>query len=220
MSRSLAPVDRVDRDVYPTPQALADAAVARIRRDWFRDSRAVCSVLDPGAGTGVWGQAALRAWPDAYISGIELREMDHPAGFSTWLDCADFCEFARRAHGYHLTYDLICGNPPFRLAAEFVRASVPLLAHNGVLAFLLRLDYLGSIKRGPFWEQHPPCAVYTVVPRPQFSRGKVGRSDSGEYGIFLWRSRSHAEWGKPARMGWLKWGARWSESELRGGWAI
>ena len=64
-------------------------------------------------------------------------------------------------------------------------------------AFLLRLAFLESVKRRPFWEQHPPAAVYVFTRRPSFTGG---RTDSAAYGWFIWC----AHYGPPV-LRWLEW---------------
>jgi hypothetical protein len=48
--------------------------------------------------------------------------------------------------------------------------------------YLLRLNFLGTVRRKPFWDAYPPTHLFTITPRPRFVNG---RSDTCEYGWFL-----------------------------------
>lgn len=61
--------------------------------------------------------------------------------------------------------DLIVTNPPFSLALEFLEKS---LKEAKTVAYLLRLNFLGSQKRKPFWQQNPPTHQFTLAERPSF----------------------------------------------------
>jgi hypothetical protein len=70
---------------------------------------------------------------------------------------------------------------PTVLPGPGVPAEVISEAHTVV--YLLRLNFLGSAKRKPFWDAHPPTHLLTITPRPSFVNGG---SDSCEYGWFCW----------------------------------
>lgn len=108
-------------------------------------------------------------------------------------------------------YSLIITNPPFSLALAFLQKS---LTEANTVAYLLRLNFLGSRERRPFWQAHRPSHVITLAERPVFvwtcrprkgeKRGcgnsylpeittvcecgrKVGpTTDSVEYAWFIW----------------------------------
>ena len=52
------------------------------------------------------------------------------------------------------------------------------------MAFLLRLAFLESAKRIPFWNEHPCRKVFVLSSRPSFTGD--GRHDSAAYGFFWW----------------------------------
>ena len=76
--------------------------------------------------------------------------------------------------------DLIVTNPPFSLALEFLEKS---LREAEVVVYLLRLNFLGSQKRKPFWEKNPPSHIFVLSKRPSFT-GKG--TDATEYAWFVW----------------------------------
>lgn len=80
--------------------------------------------------------------------------------------------------------DWIITNPPFSLALEFLQKS---LREADNVAYLLRLNFLGSQKRLPFWQAHPPDALLVLSERPCFTED--GKTDSTEYAWFIWSDR-------------------------------
>src|SRR5579864_5598197 len=143
---------RRPQDFYPTPPRLAQKAIDLIPQR-IQPRR----VLDPGAGTGVWGEAARSRWPDAEIDGIDIRdyaEASARAGVKA-SSRANGKPSATRNKAYtnwwtddYLSaqlqggYDLIIGTPPYSQAEKFVRRSIKLLKPEGQLLFLLRLSFL------------------------------------------------------------------------------
>ena len=80
--------------------------------------------------------------------------------------------------------DVIITNPPFSLTEEFIRKSLSELAPDGTMAYLQRVNFLGSKKRVPFWaEVGFPNKTPVIIPRPRFVNGG---SDSCEYCWFIW----------------------------------
>lgn len=97
-------------------------------------------------------------------------------------------------------YDVILGNPPYRLAQAFLDRS---LAMSTWVVFLLRVNFLGSEDRSDFMRTHAPD-LYVLPNRPSFKRplrvlktveqeqskrrrprGK-NQTDSIEYAWFCW----------------------------------
>lgn len=76
--------------------------------------------------------------------------------------------------------DLIVTNPPFSLALPFLEKS---LKEAGTVIYLLRLNFLGSQQRRPFWQANQPTHLFTLAKRPSFT-GKG--TDATEYAWFVW----------------------------------
>lgn len=77
--------------------------------------------------------------------------------------------------------DLIITNPPFTLAKEFLKKS---LAESDCVCYLLRINYLGSKIRKPFWKEiGTPNKLLVLSKRPSFIKGKT---DATEYAWFCW----------------------------------
>jgi len=76
--------------------------------------------------------------------------------------------------------DLIMGNPPFSKAQQFIEHALP---RCNTLIFLLRLNFMGAVKRHNFWKENPPSKLYVLSNRPSFNgRG----TDSCDYGWYVW----------------------------------
>lgn len=87
-------------------------------------------------------------------------------------------------YDFEQKFDLIITNPPFSLTREFLEKSRSELNPGGVIAYLQRLNYLGSDKRVPFWKSFgTPDKLGVLTPRPRFTNDG---SDSCEYGWFIW----------------------------------
>ena len=142
-------------------------------------------VLEPCAGTGAIVLACRQQWPTATIDAVELDAdrcaeiigADH-ALCRNWFDVP-----------WESRHSLIITNPPFKLALEFINRSLELA---DTVAMLLRLNFLGSQKRAPFWRTHP-CGVYVLPRRPSFTEDN--RTDSTEYAWFVWGNGHANRWG-------------------------
>ena len=161
-------------DHYQTPAAHIDMALDLV-------SGTPATILDPGAGDGAWGTAARQRWPVARIIGVEVRDVPCPPGYDEW-HTGPFEVLAPALPGV----DLVVGNPPYRVAEQFVRRSLALLNEGGQLVFLLRLAFLESRvrTRGLFREQ-PPALVSVCAARPIFYGD--GRNGADAFAFFVWR---------------------------------
>jgi SAM-dependent methyltransferase len=177
-------------DHYPTPAPHVRATLGLI-------DATPSTILDPGAGSGVWGQHCRTAWPDATITGVELRSVAPASGYDVWrTDNFLTTPFKRRQ-----TFDLIVGNPPFKLAESFVRRSLSLLAPGGTLIFLLRLAFLETQGRvRGLWRCAPPRHVAVYATRPSFLGNGSRDTDGTAYAAFLWQQG----WCGVPTIGWLE----------------
>jgi hypothetical protein len=129
---------RVENDFYPTPAPVIDQISKRIR--WEK----VESLYEPCKGGG----AILDAIPE-YIS-------------TDWAEIAEERDyFLQDLH----PVTLVLTNPPFNQAQEFLARS---LGHAETVIYLLRINFLGSAKRRPFLQAHPPTHLYVLSERPSF----------------------------------------------------
>lgn len=176
---------RIPNDHYPTPPKLCKAALLTLPGHLALKP---IRVLDPGAGSGAWGQAAREIMhADTNIGGIDIRDIDIPGGYTYWKPRTDFLELPDADPFYRP--DLIIGNPPYQKAEEFVRKSLGMLKLGGHCLFLLRLAFLESKKRQDLYKNLPPQKVTVLVERPSFTTNRHGKAgtDSDAYGLFLWQ---------------------------------
>lgn len=145
-------------ELYPTPPALVKALLEKITIPEG------ATFLEPCFGTG------------AIYNQVDLPERDkYYAEITQGIDYLT-TEFE--------PVDLIITNPPFSLAKEFLIKSLSEIKPTGVIIYLLRLNYLGSVDRLPFWEEVGyPDKVLVATPRPSFTDGG---SDACEYAWFCW----------------------------------
>ena len=180
-------MERIPLDAYYTPDAVARACVATLGRD------ASARCWEPHAGGGAFVRALCEAGALVTASDInpDAPGLADPSAVASFV--GDFLTYAPVGDN---APDWIVGNPPFNDAEAHIRHA---LAHATVgVAFLLRLAFLETQIRYPFWTAHPPAEVYVFSRRPSFTGGKT---DSCPYGWFIWR-RGHTA---PPRLGWLQW---------------
>jgi predicted RNA methylase len=187
-TKELRPRDKADH--YPTPYELCRAALNIIP-----DTESITTVLDPGAGAGVWGEQARKRWPNIYLTGVEMDNKWKQNGVYDQWKQSDFLSF-------HLdsmrppVYDLIMGNPPYgvnadgtrdrNLAEKFIRIGWDELREGGYMCLLLRMGFRAGQKRTKrFWPKHPLKDFYVLGRRPSFTGDQ--RTDATEYAIYLWQ---------------------------------
>jgi len=172
---------RDDLDRYYTPHRLARALVARLAVDeWQRGSGVV---LEPHAGGCAFVDALDAHGCPLYVHDIDPTSRavtDRGAIVRSFLD--PWPDDLPRP-------DWIVGNPPYDAAGEHTVRALS-LARVGV-AFLLRLAFLETKRRIPFWRGPGACLrrVYVLAERPSFvsTVTAAGSTDSAAYGFFVWR---------------------------------
>lgn len=140
-----------------------------------------CLVHDPAAG------------------GCDLYEMSYPKilkefGFE-YILTSDIREDSRAEYKgkNYLTEnnpknrDLIITNPPFDCSVEFTQEALTNVKDNGLVVMLQRLNWLGTKKRKPFWDNAPLKQIYVHHKRPGFDPEKPNKTDSIEYAHFVFQ---------------------------------
>lgn len=195
MSRARAAANRIPQDGCQTPAPLARAICQRL----FQTLAPPGLIVEPSAGTGAFVDAAKATWPNAPILAVEIesryRAALQRAGAAggnvivgDWVAVAPglFQHVQARA----IPPRLVLGNPPYRKAQAHIEAALDWLRPGDHLAFLLRVNFLGSKKRVAFWERPGLLWMATITPRPSFTRGGT---DGTEYGVFVWRQGFRGE---------------------------
>lgn len=178
-------------DFYPTPERFIQAAL----RDLSGEGLVPKTILDPGAGSGAWGEVARKIWPLAHIMGVESRMVGAPPVYDGWRN-EDF-----RLFDAPHQFDLVMGNPPYKYAEEFLRLCLQMLADGGSMVFLLRLAFLEGQDRGlELWSrpQFKPVQILVCSERPSFTVD--GHTDATAYGLFYWRKG----WRGETKLTWMK----------------
>jgi hypothetical protein len=175
---------RSPADNYPTPawvvhRLLEEVALPNGR--W----------LEPGVGNGDIVRAVHQKMEGAQFTGFDIRHTKFMKAAELQPELGDyFVGNLLKPEGRLLDiasgekFAVAIGNPPFRLAAEFIDFS---LHYAHTVAMLLRLNYLGSDTRAAF--MHRLCPDVFVLPnRPSFRPSKRGllTTDSIEYAWFVW----------------------------------
>ena len=161
---------RTNGEFY-TPDALALAICCTLDRFLVKPR----SILEPGCGGGAFLRAARKTWPRADLRGVDLAPACRGPGLVGRMDL------------FSLTwsYEMILGNPDFGCAEKIVRHCLGLLSPGGYLAFLLRLNMLGGLGRASLYAEHPLWLFQPIAGRPSFTAD--GKTDSSDYGLFVWR---------------------------------
>ena len=156
-------------------------------------------VLDPGAGSGVWGKAIKERYTNTSLVGVELQHLTMPEGYALWLSGYDFLD---QTIDYG-NFDLVIGNPPYSLAEEFLERSYNMLNPGGWLVFLLRLSFLESHKRfSKYYQDYTsmkPFSIWVSTRRVSFTGNR--KSDNTAYMVGAWRK----DWGVYNTNTYLKW---------------
>ena len=98
-----------------------------------------------------------------------------------------------------LKADMVITNPPYNLAVDIINKSMEVVRPMGWVVMLLRLNFLGSQRRGRWYKNQMPHSVFTHSKRPGFypdnwrelmpHLDKKG-TDSCEYAHFVWQKVS------------------------------
>jgi hypothetical protein len=140
------------------------------------------SILDPGAGPGIWGTVARGIWPNALIHGIDIQEQPKPEAYDRY-------EIGRFPGDWSTTgYDMVVGNPPFNQANTFVEESMRRLRPGGWLMFLLRLQYCtGSWRRDNLYHNYPLFLYGVYSRRISWRADGKRKTPPRDHALFIWQ---------------------------------
>jgi len=167
---------REEYDFYPTPRSAVDPFL----KEFILNPESLLGVLECCAGDG----AIIKAIQD-YCSNVIVEACEIQPRFESDLRkltnavyIEDFTKFDPDG------YDLIISNPPFNQAEEIITHALENTGGFTEIAMLLRLGFLETKIRKPFWDKHPLTQLYVLSKRPSFI-GR-GRTDSSAYGWLVW----------------------------------
>jgi len=133
-------------------------------------------IIEPAAGDGAIARMLIGRFYQ--VIALEIREAERDK--LEWICPYMICDFLETDKFYNWQGSYV-GNPPFSLAYEFAKKCVESPAVY--VALLLRLSFLGSIKRAAFNNAHPPTALLIIAPRPSFTNGG---NDQVDVAWFIW----------------------------------
>lgn len=148
-----------DNEFYPTPPDICVDLVLHLV-ETLQINSPFERVLEPSAGSGNFTEPLS----DICSGDLVTVEPCPRPGFEP-THVTTFEEYTASTKD---RFNLICGNSPFSLAEAHVRAGLGLLRRAGFLAFLLRLSFLASASRAPFFKEFPPYHVTVLGRRPTF----------------------------------------------------
>lgn len=172
-----------DAEDYPTPTWCVDRLLERV---WLPNG----IWLEPTAGAGQLVDQIRKLRRDVKIVAHDIR----PENRATLAKRAhtsvigdvfahDFCRYVSPGEplgARDFRFDVAISNPPYSRAQDVVELCRQLAPW---VVMLLRLNWLGSVKRADLFRRDPPTTVAVLPNRPVF-RG--GHADSCEYGWFVW----------------------------------
>jgi len=130
---------RLDKDEYQTPVWAVKKIVDQV--DWNQRIR----FHEPCLGEG------------NIFNNIPL-----PSDLKSWCDINEDQDYLKKLF---LQKDLIITNPPYSLALEFLEKS---LREAATVVYLLRLNFLESKERKPFWTTWPLTHLFVLSERLSF----------------------------------------------------
>lgn len=172
---------RSEKDLYRTPYPVALATVGLLH---ILYGNRFIRFVDPGADTGVWGQAIKEIYTDSYTIGIEIRDMPKPEFYDEW-HISSFLE--SKNHGSAMwSQTAVIGNPPFEIAEECVEHAFSkfMMKDYGVCGMLLPGDFIFGQKRmNLFFEKYPLRFVFPYAKRIHFEG--AGDRNPNNYAFYV-----------------------------------
>ena len=165
---------RRESDFYRTPVGTINAFLDAFEFKTFGH------ILEPCAGDGAIIRAIRARDDENYITAVEIRDetesLIESGADQVFID--DFLTFP----GLHPAPGTIITNPPYSIAQKIIEHCFE-IAPDAEVIMLLRLAFLESKKRKPFWNKHPVTQLYVLSERPSFT-GKG--TDAAAYAWFVW----------------------------------
>ena len=177
-------MSRKDKDYYHTPRWVVDLLLDnyQLKDGW---------ILEPCAGNGVICQALRehKSW-DGSLYAVEIREEERERlqGYCDDVLIKDFLKTSPGDFAYLVPCapGTIITNPPFSIAKQIIEHCFEFADDQTEIIMLLRLGWLETKDRYPFWRKHQNVSLITLRDRPKF----IGNgTDFSAYGWFIWSNR-------------------------------
>lgn len=176
---------RAEHDFYET----SDYTIATyLKHENFEFNN--CSVIDPGAGNGIFGKVIRSLYPDVFIAGVEkyIEEPLYSEHYNEWIR-KDYIDFEPAfTDSFVQSFNVIIGNPPYKIAEKFFWKSHTLLQHqeHAILIFLLRLGFCESETRykSMYSQGFKPSKVTVLNTRPSFTGNR--KTYPAAFAFFRW----------------------------------
>ena len=177
---------RIDGDKYYTPDAVAAACINAV--GWGMRA----TFVEPSVGGGAFARA-LRE------DGYNVFGVDNDPTAPGFRDCDlgyAVSDFSAWQPPNGLRPDFVVGNPPYNQAEEHIRHALSVA--RSAVGMLLRVNFLGGVKRRAFFRNHRPFQVHVLTPRPSFTGGGT---DATEYAFVVWAHGSNHS----TSLDWINW---------------
>jgi hypothetical protein len=193
--------EREPLDDYPTKMPYALEMTRRVAEIWVSTREGEPHlIVEPSAGAGAFVRAANRFFPNVHVAANEIQpryneSLSKCASFYTNTDAREFIATLGKHTRPHISGPwLFIGNPPFAPAQSHVEAILDIMEEGDMLAFLLRVNYLGGQERvRTLFEGRDTNRLRYLIPfgqRPGFKLNKDGKpgTDMTEYACFIWEA--------------------------------
>lgn len=170
--------EREENDFYATdPKAISDLQK-------FVNIKG--NVWECACGDGALSKELVKIEGVNYVMSTDLIDRGYKGANTLKYACAekiktlDFLKF----EGWQFA-DWIITNPPYKHGLEFAKEALK-RAEN--VAFLMKLVWLESVSRKPFFEKHPPSKVLVYSKRLGVYKNNIKTKNSGliAYAWFVW----------------------------------
>lgn len=175
---------RISKDTYNTPFEVVKATVYNLFQDYGKQE--IKTVLDYGCGNGIWGRCVRDFLPQARVVGFDIQDFTKEHNFYSAYDeilindDESFLKYNTEA------FDLIVGNPPYVNLKKHTKSFWNLIKQDGLLAWLLPLQYLQGQARSRMNRTYLDTA-YVYVNRIKW----FGKSPHGQHAFFVYKKWSH-----------------------------
>lgn len=163
-------------DMYYTPESVIDNFLSHYK---LRQG----AILECAAGNGAFIRSIRKAGYKNKIYANEIRDSEHSKLIHSGADVVSHKDFINDDINISDNISTIFTNPPYSIAQEFLEKCFNDYP-NAEVIMLLRLAFLESVKRQPFWNKYPPNSLYVLSKRPSFTGNN--KTDATAYCWIVW----------------------------------